>query len=113
MSFGRNPHVSKAELAEQKARAARDTTACALAWREAARLWERAADREADDKRKRQYVARAEIARANADAPQLEVDPADLLELDEPGDSVVVHEAALDPMPTVAVVPGAKSSLLN
>jgi hypothetical protein len=67
MSFGRNPHVAKAQAAEQKAQAARDEGARVLAWREAARLWDRAAEREAQDKKKREYEASAEAARAQAD----------------------------------------------
>jgi len=69
MSFGRNPHVAKAEAAELKAKSARDDAACELAWREAARAWDRAAERETDDKRKRQYEERAAAARATADEP--------------------------------------------
>ncbi|CAN5361778.1 hypothetical protein BH09MYX1_BH09MYX1_22370 [soil metagenome] len=67
MSFGRNPHVAKAEAEEQKAAVARDASAAELAWREAARQWDRAADRETDGKKKADYTARAETARANAD----------------------------------------------
>ncbi len=67
MSFGRNPHVAKAEAAELKAASAKDSTAFEHAWREAGRLWERAADRETDAKRKQQYTANAERARATAD----------------------------------------------
>ena len=63
--------MAKAEAAEQKALGARDTTAAAHAWREAGRLWERAADREADAKRRLAYTANAERARACADQPQL------------------------------------------
>lgn len=70
MSFGRNPHVAKAEAAEQKALSAKDTTASSHAWREAGRLWERAADRETDAKRRVTYTANAERARASADDPQ-------------------------------------------
>jgi len=70
MSFGRNPHVSKAEAAEQKALGAKDSTAREHAWREAGRLWERAADRETDPKRRQQYTAHAERARASADEPE-------------------------------------------
>lgn len=76
MSFGRNPHVAKAEAAEQKAEVAKDGTAYEHAWREAGRLWERAADRETDAKRKQQYVANAERARASADQPQVADDVA-------------------------------------
>lgn len=67
MSFGRNPHVAKAEAEELKATTARDTRAAELAWREAARQWDRAADRENDTKRRTEYTAKAESARANAD----------------------------------------------
>jgi hypothetical protein len=67
MSFGRNPHVAKAEAAEQKALGARDPTASGHAWREAGRLWERAADRETNPKRKQAYLANAERARTTAD----------------------------------------------
>lgn len=69
MSFGRNPHVAKAEAAEQKAQSAKDSTAREHAWREAGRLWERAADRETDPKRRQSYAAHAERARASADEP--------------------------------------------
>jgi hypothetical protein len=67
MSFGRNPHVTKAEAEELKAQNARDPAACELAWREAARQWDRAAEREADAKRRQQYEERAVAARASAD----------------------------------------------
>ena len=67
MSFGRNPHVAKAEAAELKARGANDETARTMAWREAARQWDRAAERENHDKRRSEYQGRAESARANAE----------------------------------------------
>jgi hypothetical protein len=67
MSFGRNPHVAKAEAAEQKARSPKDSEAARQAWREAARYWDRAGDRETDEKRKLQYAERADAARAEAD----------------------------------------------
>lgn len=67
MSFGRNPHVAKAEAEEQKAVGARDAKAAELAWREAARQWDRAAGRETDQKRKDDYTAKAEAARTKAD----------------------------------------------
>ena len=67
MSFGRNPHVAKAEAEEQKAQNAKDPAACERAWREGARQWERAAERETDDKRRQQYVEKAEAARTSAD----------------------------------------------
>jgi hypothetical protein len=69
MSFGRNPHVAKAEAAEQKAGDATDDHSRERAWREAAHLWGRAAERETDAKRRAQYAAQAEEARAKADAP--------------------------------------------
>jgi hypothetical protein len=67
MGFGRNPHVAKAEAEEQKARSAPDQAARELAWREAARQWSRATDRETDDKRRREYSEKADAARANAE----------------------------------------------
>jgi hypothetical protein len=70
MSFGRNPHVAKAEAAELKAQSATDDAAHEQAWREAARQWERAADREADAKRRALYSEKAESARAHADGPR-------------------------------------------
>jgi hypothetical protein len=74
MSFGRNPHVAKAEAAEQKARSAKDGLARAQAWRESAHFWQRASDRETDPKRKQEYLDRADGARAAADSPDLESD---------------------------------------
>ncbi len=85
MSFGKNPHVAKATLAEQKARAAGDENARATAWREAARQWERAAEREKLDKRVAEYMRNAEAARREADGeapaddePAAPVDPTSL-----------------------------------
>ena len=69
MSFGRNPHVAKAEAAEQKARAAGDEGARVAAWREAARLWDRASERETMEQRAAAYVKNAEAARGEADGP--------------------------------------------
>jgi len=68
MSFGRNPHVAKAEAEELKAQSAKDPRASELAWREGARQWDRAAERETDGKRRQQYEERAAAARASADA---------------------------------------------
>ena len=82
MSFGRNPHVAKAQAAELKARDARDAASHAHAWREAARQWERAAAREASDKLRREYTDKADAARANADVPVGTVEPDTLPRLD-------------------------------
>jgi hypothetical protein len=68
MSFGRNPHVAKAEAAEQKADSAKDGIARQQALREAAHQWDRAADREKDAKRKQLYAGKAATLRADADA---------------------------------------------
>lgn len=68
MSFGKNPHVAKAEAAEQKARDARDEIAREQAWLEAARRWDRAAERETDEKRRQLYVDKGELAREQANA---------------------------------------------
>lgn len=66
MSFGKNPHVAKAEAAEQKAHDAQDDFAREQAWLEAARRWDRAAEREADGKRRKLYTDKAEQARTQA-----------------------------------------------
>jgi hypothetical protein len=47
MGFGRNPHVPKAQAAEQKAQDAPDALSRARAYRDAAHQWDRAAEREA------------------------------------------------------------------
>ena len=70
MSFGKNPHVAKAESAEQKARDARDDFAREQAWLEAARRWERAAERETDGKRKQLYAEKSEQARQQASSAE-------------------------------------------
>jgi len=70
MSFGRNPHPAKAEAAEQKALSSTDASSYERAWREAGHLWERAAERETDAKRRALYIANAERARATADEPR-------------------------------------------
>jgi hypothetical protein len=83
MSFGRNPHIVKAQAAEQKARDAGDDGARERAWREAAHLWERAAKLEKDGKRRTEYERNAERARAVADGKE-----------ESPGEE---EEAAPDP----------------
>lgn len=69
MSFGKNPHVAKAEAAEQKAIDAQDASARTQGWLEAGRQWQRAAEREGDAARRARYHDRAAAARAAADAP--------------------------------------------
>jgi len=71
MGFGKNPHVAKAQAAEQKAQSATDEAARTLAWREAARQWDRAAEREQRGgiaARGQSYLEHAEAARTAADA---------------------------------------------
>ena len=67
MSFGKNPHVAKAEAAELKATDATDPIARERAYRDAAHLWDRAAAKEAPGKRRTEYEARAELNRSIAD----------------------------------------------
>jgi hypothetical protein len=62
MGFGRNPYVEKAEAALAKAGEARDVASEAMAYREAAHLWERAASKEKEGKRRSEYEANAEAA---------------------------------------------------
>ncbi len=69
MSFGKNPHVAKAEAAELRADEARDEPAWRKACLEAGQLWERAAERETDAKRRAAYTAKSEAVRARLDEP--------------------------------------------
>jgi len=74
MSFGRNPHVAKAQAAEQKAQDATDDNARARAYREAAHLWDRAAEREKPGKQRTLYERNAERDRELADGGAPEPD---------------------------------------
>ncbi len=69
MSFGRNPHVAKAEAAELKAEAADDERARVQARRDAAHQWDRAAEREKPGKLRTAYEAHAARNRELADVP--------------------------------------------
>ena len=68
MSFGRNPHLAKAQAAEQKAADAGDASSRARAYRDAAHQWERAAEREQPGKKRAEYEQNAERNRQLADA---------------------------------------------
>lgn len=92
MSFGRNPHVAKAEAAELKAQSASDAASYERAWRDAGRLWERAAERESDAKRRALYTANAERARTTADEPQVEAAP----EPTEPAETSAETDAGMN-----------------
>jgi hypothetical protein len=74
MSFGRNPHVAKAEAAEQKALDAKDDDSRKRAYLEAAHLWDRAAEREKPGKKRDEYARKAEDLRALADGASPEED---------------------------------------
>jgi hypothetical protein len=63
MGFGRYPHVAKAEAAQAKAREAKDVVSEVRAYLEAAHLWDRAAAKEKDGKRRTEYEANAAAAR--------------------------------------------------
>jgi len=67
MSFGKNPHVAKAEAAEQRSADASDALARERAHREAAHQWDRAAEREKPGKQRSAYEAAAARNRALAD----------------------------------------------
>lgn len=67
MSFGRNPHVQKAQLAEQKAEEALDEASRARAYFEAAHAWDRAAEREKPGKHRTEYEENATRTRALAE----------------------------------------------
>jgi hypothetical protein len=68
MAFGRNPHVTKALAAEQRAKDAGDEHASARAYLDAARLWDRAAEREKPGKQRSEYEQNAVRDRELADA---------------------------------------------
>jgi hypothetical protein len=72
MAFGRNPHVPKAQAAEQKARDATDHDACVRALRDAAHQWDRAAEREQPGKRREEYARSAARARTLAEGGAVE-----------------------------------------
>jgi len=80
MGFGRNPHVAKAEAAQVKAQEATDVDSGVRAYLEAAHLWDRAAAREKDGKRRAEYEANAAAARerSTAASQQPAALPADL-----------------------------------
>lgn len=67
MAFGRNPHVAKAQAAEQKAAEAPDDASRARARRDAAHQWDRAALREVPGKHRSQYEGNAARNRRLAD----------------------------------------------
>jgi hypothetical protein len=77
MGFGRNPYVSKAQAAEQKAAEAPDDAARTRAHREAAHEWDRARERESPGKRRQEYERNAARNRELADdgAPATAADP--------------------------------------
>jgi hypothetical protein len=82
MGFNQNPFVAKATAAAQKAEGARDASARTSAWLEAAHLWERAADREKNEKRAAEYRKNAESARDASEPPrEAQAPPASAREL--------------------------------
>lgn len=76
MSFGKNPHVAKAEAAEQKAADAVDEIARERAYREAAHQWDRAAEREKPGKQRGVYETSATRNRELADGGNVPEDDA-------------------------------------
>lgn len=67
MAFGKNPHVVKAQAAQQKADDAPDPLSRVRLLREAAHQWDRAAAREMPGKRRVEYEGLAARARGLAD----------------------------------------------
>ncbi|MDP3275252.1 MAG: hypothetical protein Q8Q09_08670 [Deltaproteobacteria bacterium] len=67
MGFNQNPHVAKATVAELSAQNATDEATRCRSWLEAAHLWERAADREKNEKRASEYRVHAERAHNEAE----------------------------------------------
>ncbi len=85
MTIGRNPHVAKARVAEQKAEQAADEIARTRAHRDAAHQWDRASEREKPGKMRDEYEANAVRNRALADAPPAAPDD------DEPLDPLSIN----------------------
>lgn len=83
MSFGRNPFVPKAEAAELKAADAFDDATRERAYRDAAHLWDRAAEREKPGKKRDEYRQNAERNRALADGGDPEGESREHSTLDE------------------------------
>ena len=75
MGFGSNPHVAKARSAETKAMEATDVASEVRAYLEAARLWDRAAEKETAGKWRTEYEANAQAARESADAARQKAAP--------------------------------------
>ncbi len=67
MTIGRNPHVARAKVAEQKAELAGEGSSRAQAYRDAAHQWDRASEREKPGKMRAEYEANALRNRALAD----------------------------------------------
>jgi len=67
MGFGKNPHVLKAQTAEQKAEEASDDLSRTRAYFEAAHAWDRAAEKEKPGKLRVEYEANATRTRALAE----------------------------------------------
>jgi len=74
MGFGRNPHVLKAQAAEQKATDAPDDASRVRAYREAAHQWVRASERERPSKLRDEYERNAARNRRLADGESGEDD---------------------------------------
>ena len=74
MGFGRNPHVLKAQAAEQKAEEASDDLSRARLYFEAAHAWDRAAEREKPGKARSEYEGNAVRARELAEDPSASPD---------------------------------------
>lgn len=93
MSFGKNPHVAKAEAAELKAENATDAATRARAYRDAAHQWDRAADREKPGKFKAQYAENATRDRELADQPEALHETAPEAEAQIPADDATAASA--------------------
>ena len=103
MAIGRNPHVSRAQVSEQKAADAPDAIARVRALRDAAHQWDRAAEREKPGKVRLAYEANSERNRRLADEPASSFtdDVAtggrlELSALDEAGDLEVLDPSLLN-----------------
>jgi hypothetical protein len=104
MSFGKNPHLPKAQAAEQKAADASDERARVLAYREAAHQWDRAASRENPGKKRTEYEQHAARNRDLADSSS---------DADSDNDESAVEQEKQNAHQAAQVTPKKPGGLLN
>lgn len=111
MSFGRNPYPAKAELAELKATEARDDDTRRRCLLDAARQWDRAAEREKPGKFRTKYEENARRNREEAEGPAPTDDAAEAAPEAEADAAPVAAPEAADPDDGAALTPSVRRRL--